>query len=113
MAMNEPSRDELINALGKKDNRFRIAQAFFFVALAAGLITLIVFSLKQQSQNTKLLQEQTQISRQSTQQIQDLQNHIDCVVSLFTEPNRTNLVISDITKCQVTDTTNGQTQRIN
>jgi hypothetical protein len=110
---NTPDKDELIRVLGKKDNRFRVAQALFFAILVIGLVVLIIFSLRQQSQNTKLLQEQALSSEQSSQQIKDLQNHIDCVVSLFTEPNRTNLVITDITKCQVTDTSNGQTQRIN
>lgn len=40
-------------------------------------------------------------SKIRTQQIHELQTHIDCIVELFTQPNRANLTITDINDCKI------------
>lgn len=60
--------------------------------------------LKQQQQTVEALNS---LSKEQKSQIDQLQQHIDCVVSLFTQPNRLNLVITDISNCKLTSTNSG------
>ena len=111
---------ELLRQIERKDALFRITQTSFFVGVLIALAVLLLFSYNLQSQNHALLDNQTAMLKSNNQltkalqsdvndlqksnsaQLTDLQNHIDCIVSLFANPNHTNLVISDIQSCQLT-----------
>src|SRR5882762_771350 len=89
-----------------------IARTLFTVIAITGVLILFI---NQQRNNTTQLQQLTNItkqqkttidnlaanSKQSTMQIQDLQKHIDCIVELFQQPNRANLILGDLTNCQI------------
>lgn len=112
---------ELIAQLEAKDRHFRAASVLFGVLLIAAVVTLLFIGLNtlqgvrsQLSEQRKLLDSQQQIlakiqdsSKQRTAQINDLQNHIDCIVELFRQPNHTNLTITDVQSCQLTAASSG------
>jgi hypothetical protein len=74
----------------------------FVEALAANQI-----QRQQKIDTTILSQVQTVItqlnqnSQQRTTQLTGLQNHIDCIVELFQQPNRADLTITDLQDCQI------------
>lgn len=88
--------------------KINTARVFYFLDVVK-LVLLFTLFLVFVNFNAKLSQEvritkdlSTQIASSSTQrtaQLHELQNHIDCIVSLFTQPNRSNLVIQDIKSC--------------
>ena len=106
---------ELIDRVNNQNNRFRVASVVFGAVTILGLIVLLLVCLgtlsgvnRQLSQQKKLLDSQQQIlsrisasSQQRTRQINDLQNHINCIVELFQQPNRQNLTITDLQGCQI------------
>lgn len=98
----------LIQDIERKDRRFRVAQAVFFVLIAGLLTVLLVGNYRQGDQNQKVIAGQTKTlktltasAKQRTEQIGDLQKHIDCIVALFQEPNRASLIITDIENCSL------------
>jgi len=109
---------ELLRRIEVKDRKFRVAQAIFSAAMITALIILLAATYRLQNENNNLLKAQSATLAQAkattdqlkandkhnAQSLQDLQNHIDCIVNLFTQPNRASLVITDITSCQLTAT---------
>lgn len=86
------------------------------ISIAVGVILILV--INQQKSNDLQLQKLTVItqqqkatldslasnSKQRTAQINELQNHIDCIVELFQQPNRSDLVLDDLQTCHLTAT---------
>lgn len=89
-----------------------------YLLIAVVILTwasLFVTVLNQSSNTNRILREDTSIlksqkqiidnlaknSAQRTVQLNKLQNHVDCVVSLFTRPNRANITITDISTCHL------------
>jgi type II secretory pathway pseudopilin PulG len=107
---------QLIDRVNSQNHRFRLATVVFGAATLLGLLFLVIICLStltgvnnQLSQQKKLLDSQQQIlsrisasSQQRTKQINDLQNHIDCIVNLFQHPNRADLTIGDLQDCTLT-----------
>lgn len=105
---------ELVARIEAKNYRFKVAGFVFAGCLMAGLAVLLVLGLSTlNGVNTQLTQQKTLLnsqklvldkisgaSKQRTAQINDLQNHIDCIVELFRQPNRQSLTIKDINGCQ-------------
>jgi cell division protein FtsB len=105
--MNEVSH-ALLRDIEVKDRRFRFVQTLFFFLVAAMLGVLLLASYKQQANTQRVIEGQTKtlntlthVAKQRTDQINDLQKHIDCVVALFQQPNRASLRISDLENCSL------------
>lgn len=115
----------LLREIERKDALFRLLQTMFGVVLF-GLILLLLFqSYAVQSENHQLLQNQQKMVENGVSTINaikasqekseadnkarltDLQHHIDCIVSLFQQPNRASLSITDITTCQLSSSALG------
>src|SRR6266567_4515312 len=103
---------ELLRQIETRDNRFRAALAIFVLLILLGLVALLVNGYRLQSDNHKLIETQNSLTVQQQKQtnelerannmkLNDLQNHIDCIVALFATPNRTSFFISDITNCKI------------
>lgn len=106
---------QLMATIEAKNHKFKIAGFVFAGCLMAGLVVLLVLGLSTlEGVNTQLTQQKTLLasqkqvldkisgaSKQRTAQINDLQNHIDCITELFRQPNRANLTIKDINGCQL------------
>lgn len=110
--INLPATEEVV----RKNRRFQIARAIFFVLTGAVIIAILIFSLIQFSTNQRLVDTQaktvkqlTTNSDQNTRQIADLQKHIDCIVALFQQPGRASFVITDIENCKLSNFTTGET----
>lgn len=123
----KPIRDthQLLRQIERKDALFRRTLATFLGSILIALCLLLLFIYHIQSINHQLLQNQDRLLAQNTtlteqlkhdvsglnnntnMRLIDLQNHIDCIVSLFQQPNRTNLVISDIQNCNLSSTPGG------
>jgi hypothetical protein len=113
--------DKLDQELHSRTKRLRVAQLLLILVILTGLGFLIIANYrlttannKLQSQNIQLIKEQKStldtlinLGKERSQQINNLQNHIDCIVTLFSKPNRLNLTITDITTCQLTSGTTG------
>jgi type II secretory pathway pseudopilin PulG len=111
--------NELLREIERKDAMFRLFQTVFGVVLFGLMALLLLQSYSLQSQNNQLLRNQQGMVQENvaiTKAIKDsqasseadnkakltnLQNHIDCIVSLFQKPNRASLTITDITTCQL------------
>jgi cell division protein FtsB len=105
---------ELMATIEAKNHKFKIAGFVFAGCLMAGLIILFILGVNtlqgvdtQLTQQKKLLNSQQQIlasikagSDQNATHVKDLQDHIDCIVELFRQPNRQNLTIRDLNSCQ-------------
>lgn len=105
---------ELIATVEAKNHRFKIAGSVFAGCIAIGLVILLILGLStldgvntQLAQQKQLLRSQQQVldkinfnGKQRTAQINDLQNHIDCIVELFRQPNRQSLTIKDLNSCE-------------
>jgi len=99
---------DLLSDIEIKDRRFRFTQTLFFFLVALMLVVLLVASYQQQvgvkkvtTGQTKTLAALTTEGKSQTDKINDLQKHIDCVVALFQQPDRSSLVISDIENCSL------------
>lgn len=57
----------------------------------------------------ELLQQIKKSADSRQKQLNDLQNHIDCIVALFQRPNHDQLVISDIENCDINSLRTSQT----
>ena len=107
---------ELLARVENRNRMFKIASVIFGVVLVGGLSMLLIIGLNtlqgvnnQLTQQKALLDSQNKIlsrikdsSDQRTQQIKDLQQHIDCVVELLRNSNRDSLKITDIQQCKIT-----------
>lgn len=105
---------EIIDRIDDRNRRFKAASVVFAALLLVGLVVLLVLGLQtlqgvntQLSSQKKLLTNQQQTlsaitasGKQRTAQIQDLQNHIDCIVELLRQPNRASLTLKDLNGCQ-------------
>lgn len=103
----------LIKNIEAKDRRFRVAQVIFLAVIITSILALLFLGYQQQLANQKLIASQeialnklTNGAKQRTEQINDLEQHIDCIVLLFQSKNRANLVISDVESCKI-DTVTG------
>lgn len=117
--MNDITHDLLVD-IERKDRRFRYTQGLFFFLVAIMLAFLLIFSIMQQLANEKLLSNQTQTihklsdsTDQQAREINDLQKHIDCIVELLRQPNRSTIVITDIQNCKITQFTIPQSTPVN
>jgi cell division protein FtsB len=92
----------LIRFLAK--NNKAAAVVVIIVALLGILLIMAGALNKQQAQlaNQKAIIERIKDSNtQSTDEIHKLNNHIDCIVELFTQPNRHQLTIKNIKTCSL------------
>lgn len=115
MSLEHLTPHELVERVENRNRRFKLASVVFGAVLTAGLAVLLVIGLitlqgvnNQLAQQKKLLTSQQQIlsqiqksSNQRTQQLADLQQHIDCIVALFQQPDRSELTISDLENCKI------------
>lgn len=115
MADDVQTVEALVARVENRNRRFKIASVVFGAVLTAGLALLLIIALNTlQRVNTQLISlkklstSQSQIlskiqgaSVQRTAQINDLQQHIDCVVELFQQPDRANLTITDLEGCKL------------
>lgn len=112
------SSQELVAELERRTKLLGIGKVALLVVVIIGLAWLIASNYKLQTENSNLQTQNAQLLSQqkktldslsknaaaSTKQINELQNHIDCIVDLFAQPNRANLTISDISTCKLTTT---------
>lgn len=110
----------LIKDIEAKDRRFRLALGVFAAILFIGVVTLLALGYQLSAANSKLITTANQtltnqskvlnqlqsVSKARTDQISELQQHIDCIVALFGSPDRSKLVISDIEQCKLSNATN-------
>jgi hypothetical protein len=108
---------DLISEIERKDRRFKFASVVFGAICTAGMAVLLIVGVytlagvnQQLGSQKVLLESQNKIlstisasSKQRTRQINDLQDHINCIVSLFQQPNRSQLTITDLENCQLTN----------
>lgn len=112
-------QDEVIRRIEQRDMAFRISQSVFAVMMVSALVFLIAQVYSIQKQNNDLLKRQEVLVTQNTQltkslesdvselkqndqkQLSELQNHIDCIVHLFQQPNFTSLKINDVQNCNL------------
>lgn len=116
--MTEPKHStarELIDRVNDQNHKFRVSSIIFGIVTLVGLLLLVIICLntlgrvnQQLAQQQQLLKSQQRIlasiqlsSNQRTTQLNDLQNHIDCIVELLRQPNRQTLTISDLQDCQI------------
>lgn len=116
-----PTVESLVARVENRNRRFKVASVVFGAVLTAGLALLLIIALNTlQRVNTQLVSlkklstSQSQIltkisgaSVQRTAQINDLQQHIDCVVELFQQPNRASLTITDLEGCKLSTVNSG------
>lgn len=112
----QKSTQEILATLHAKDRRFKAFSVVFFMAVAVGLVALLLIGLntlqgvnnqlhsqqKLLSQQAKTLSAVSAAAKQRSVQINDLQNHIDCIVELFQQPNRASLTITNLQGCELT-----------
>lgn len=115
MSQDTPTVESLVARVENRNQRFKIASVVFGAVLTAGLALLLVISLNtlqrvntQLSSQKRLLNSQATIlakisgaSVQRTTQINDLQQHIDCITELFQQPNRASVTITDLEGCKL------------
>lgn len=115
---------ELLERVENRNRWFKIASVVFGITLLIGLIAVLIIGIstlqgvKDQlaSQKTLLGSQQQILSRiqassnQRTKQINDLQDHINCIVALFQQPNRSALTITDLEGCQISKTNTPSSQ---
>lgn len=118
---------ELLERVENRNRLFKIASVVFGAVTFFGLVFLVVLGLNtlqgvnnQLTQQKKLLDSQNQIlsrikasSDQRTKQINDLQEHIDCVVELLRRSNRQDLTITDLQNCKITNNTSDTSTKRN
>lgn len=61
------------------------------------------------SASSALSQQLVKASQQRTNQINDVNRHLDCIVQFFAQPDRGNKAIDDIETCRISTTSTGQT----
>lgn len=104
------STQDLIHRIESKDRKFRTAQSLFMIMLLAVLSGIIFVqfrtldTVRQQLVASKATATET--SKQSKAQRDTIIRRLDCVVAFFAQPDRTNLVISDIDKCSLNPSDN-------
>ena len=85
-------------------NSVTIAVTIIFLSLA-GIISLQAISLSSLSEQAKrqsqLLEQIEKNAKQRTKQIQDVDNHLDCVVRFFSQEDRSEKAIKDIDTCRI------------
>jgi hypothetical protein len=106
---------EILDQLELRNRRFKVASVVFAAFCLIGLVLLLVLGLQtlqkvnsQLASQKKLLGSQQQVitkiagaAKSRTAQINDLQQHIDCIVGLFQLPNRQDLTITNVEGCQI------------
>lgn len=112
---NLPDIHVLISDIEAKDRKYKVATGIFGAMLFLGLIVLLLIGIHtlqgvdtQLVQQKSLLNSQRQVlgriqssAEQRTKQINQLQQHIDCITELFQQPNRAYLSISDLASCKL------------
>lgn len=107
---------ELLARVEDRNRRFKVASVVFGAILIIGLTVLVVIGLvtlqgvnNQLKQQKRLLDSQQQIlsqikasSDQRTQQLQELNDHIDCIASFFDGRTRTGAAITNLDECVIT-----------
>lgn len=85
---------------------FAILDVLKFILLVGLTITFINFNIKLSEQIAAIhgLSKQQQVTaeniqKNTTTQLTALNNHINCIVDLFAQPDRTSLRIADIQNC--------------
>jgi hypothetical protein len=99
----------------KAEHKLRLLEALdvFKAVGIAILLILAIQTLHKQGQEieatNKIVSQLNANSHHSTSQINSLQQHIDCIATLFRQPNRAQLTITDLKNCQLTNTNSGET----
>lgn len=78
---SDKSVPDLVKTLEHKDKLYNAVNVTLRILTLIGVVILLILS---------------------GVQTERLQNHIDCIVSLFTHPNRQQLIVSDIEHCKIT-----------
>jgi type II secretory pathway pseudopilin PulG len=104
----------LLKDVARKDLLYKIAVAVLVTFIVVGLTALLVLEYSVQLSDQRVLTQQERVlatisnnSKARSAQIQDLQNHIDCIVLLFQQPGRSELYISDLRNCKINDSDTG------
>lgn len=101
---------QLIDRVNSQNRRFRVASVVFGAVTVLGLLLLVLICLstlsgvnRQLEQQKKLLDSQAKIlssvqasGDQRTEQLRNLQSHIDCIITFFGLPNRSSLSIQNV-----------------
>lgn len=109
----DPSR--LLESVNRKNTAFLVSVALLSALSFVMVVALLVLSYQAQDKTSKLLESQSKTlvtqqqiidslnghAKERSQQIDELQQHINCIVTLFTMPNRASLTITDISGCQL------------
>lgn len=109
--------DDIFREIEVKDRRYRIVIGFAAFLTALILIIILILQYQQTVSNQKVIAAQDKTlstlvatAKVRSNQINQLQQHIDCVVELFQTKNRTNYVISDVENCKIDNVTTGETK---
>lgn len=108
--------DKSVGRLAQASQLEKLLLWFIAVIAAIGLIVTVVGVNNQNDANKAAITRQTQelaaqkktidtlvtLGNQRSAQINDLQNHVDCLFKLATQPGHSNIAITDITGCQLT-----------
>jgi hypothetical protein len=127
-ALDKKTTKELEDTIRDQDRKFRVFNAIFSGVVIIGLLVLVLIGwnntagIKQQliksnqqlAAQKKTLDSQKQIlssikssSDERTKQINQINQHLDCIVEFFGQSNRTNKSISDIRKCELRNDISG------
>lgn len=108
--------------LGSFVRRNNLTIGFCIIAIALGTILFMLAAAtaelqhQQDTENTILSQikgvtdQLNTNAKDRTDQINQLNRHLDCIVLFFTDPNRSQKTISDIDTCTLKNTNTGTTQ---
>ncbi len=104
---------ELIHSIEKKDRRFRVAQTVFMIAILIPVAIGGYFLATNQTKERIAREEQTsQIIDRQSEKIDDLTNRLRCLAVFFSEPDRANLIITDIDQCFTQRIDNGDIRKL-
>jgi hypothetical protein len=97
--------DQLLKTMQTKDRRFRFALFGFFTVLAimsfAGLVLTAITLNNVQLQQRQLALAVKELKENTSSELKEANEHLDCVVLFFAEPDRTNKKLSDLENCDV------------
>ena len=110
-----PERTALLSKIERRDRQYRIALLIFMLSTALAISVLAGFQIKTNAKvNRQLVLANQQLKKQGeilsavkasgderTKQLEQVNQHVDCIAAFFNQRNRTNATITDLDQCSI------------
>jgi len=93
---------QLLSVIRQKDRRFRIVSYIYATTIVAGLCVLLIVGLVNLNRANAQLDLIQATGKVQSQQIHEVNQHIDRIAQFFTRTDRTSAAINDIDRCIIT-----------